>query len=110
MWTKLLTCASKLEIVSEALRDLKSELFSAKPEAEDSEPTRDLNNEFFPAKPEAEDSEPVRDRNSELFSAKLETELSEALKALARPLTSEAATERTDQRPEQRILPSKTRG
>jgi len=54
---------------------------------------RDLNNEFFPAKPEAEDSEPVRDRNIELLSAKLETELSEALKALAKPLTSEAATE-----------------
>jgi len=71
---------------SEPVRDLNSELFSAKPEAIEREPVRDLNSELFSAKPEAIEREPVRDLNSELFSARLEAEVSEPVRALARPL------------------------
>jgi len=47
---------------------------------------KDLKSEDFSTKFEAEDREPPRDLNSELFSAKLEAELIESLRALARPL------------------------
>src|SRR5437867_1966420 len=76
-----LSCEPTTE--SEPDRDLNSELFSARLEAEDREPVRDLNSELFSAKPEAKTREPDRDLNSEFFSARLEAEPSEALRVKA---------------------------
>src|SRR5207253_9791126 len=77
----------------EPVRDLKSEDFSTKPEAQTSEPVktlarplvseaarprepvRDLKSVLFSARPEAEDSAPVRDLKSEDFSARLEAKV-----------------------------------
>src|SRR5438034_10913392 len=70
----------------EPLRDLNSEFFPAKPEAEDSEAVRDRESELFSAKLETKDSEPLRDLKSELFSARFGAKPSEPVKALARPL------------------------
>jgi len=47
--------------VNEALTDLNSELFSAKPETKPREPDKDLNNEDFSTKPEAKAREPDKD-------------------------------------------------
>jgi hypothetical protein len=132
-------------------RDLSSELFSARPEAEVTEPDRDLKREIFSARPEATiqvavrvvEQErglelqvncpeftlatmlpivnvieaamvlkielfsakleaivqaPFRDLKREFFSARPEANASEALRAFARPLISEAATEREPDR------------
>ncbi len=48
-------------IVHEPVKDLKSEVFSTKPEPKANEPLRDLKSELFSAKPEAKASEPDRD-------------------------------------------------
>ena len=60
---------SELATESESVRDLRSEDFSAKLEADDSEPLK------FTARPSnsepATESEPVRDLKSEDFSARL---------------------------------------
>ena len=65
---------SELATESESVRDLKSEDFSAKFEAEDSEPLK------FTARPPtsepATESVPVRDLKSEDFSTRLEKEVS----------------------------------
>src|SRR5439155_22445547 len=74
-------------------RDIESELFSARYEAEDSAPVRDLKSEDLSAKFEAEDSAPVRDLKSEDLSAKFEAEDREPLKVLAIPLVSDAGRE-----------------
>src|SRR6266700_357657 len=55
-------------MVHAPLRDLKTEAFSAKPEAKDNEPVRDLNSELFPAKPADEPSEPLRPLAKSLVS------------------------------------------
>jgi len=64
---------SELATESESVRDLKSEDFSAKLEAEPSEPLK------FTARPPnsepATESEPVRDLKSEDFSARLEAKV-----------------------------------
>src|SRR6266581_4654624 len=85
---------------SAPVRDLNSEDFSTKPEAQTSEPVktlarplvseaarprepvRDLKSVLFSARPEAEDSAPVRDLNSELFSARPEAKDSEPVRDL----------------------------
>jgi len=76
---------SEPERPSEPVRDLNSELFSARLETEPSETlrisVRPLNRE------DARPSEPVRDLNSELFSPRLDAEPSEPVKAFTRPLT-----------------------
>jgi hypothetical protein len=53
----------------------------------DREPDRDLKIEVFSAKPEDKDREPDRDLSSEIFSVKLETKDREPVRALERPLT-----------------------
>jgi hypothetical protein len=70
---------------SEPDRDLKSEFFSARLEAEPSEALKVKARPLIPKA--ARDNEPVRDLNSELFSARLEAEDSEPDRDLARPLT-----------------------
>jgi len=70
---------------SEPDRDLKSEFFSARLEAE---PSEALKVKARPLIPEpASDKEPDRDLKIEFFSARLETEPRELDRDLARPLT-----------------------
>jgi len=54
--------------------------------ARPSEPDRDLKSVLFSARPEVIVNATLRDLNSELLSAKPEAELIESLRALARPL------------------------
>jgi hypothetical protein len=70
---------------SEPDRDLKSELFSARLEAEPSEPFKVKARPLIPEP--ASDREPVRDLNNEFFSTTLDAEPSEPDRDLARPLT-----------------------
>jgi hypothetical protein len=67
------------------VRDLNSELFSARLDTEDREPLKVLARLLVSEA--VRDREPDRDLNRELFSARLETEPSEPVKALPTPLT-----------------------
>jgi len=71
---------------SEPSRDLNREDCSTRPESILHEALRDLESAMFSAKPESKLTEPVRDLNSEACSTRPEATVSEALKLLPTPL------------------------